>query len=187
MQRRPTPPNAGSNRPTVCDRLCDRLDRFTERVGRGAAWLILAMAAITFLVVVLRYGANWGSVAIQESVTYLHATVIATCIAYTLRHNDHMRVDIFYQRFSDRTRALIDIFGCVFFLIPVCVVVFAVSVGYAAHSWSILERSSEVGGLPFIFFLKSLIPLMAALLLVQAISHLLRHILRVRRRPPPQQ
>ena len=161
--------------------VCDRLDAFAQHTERVVAWLIPAMAAIMFLVVILRYTFELGNVAIQEVASYLHAAVIALCIASALHHNAHIRVDIFYRNYSERTRALVNIFGCLALLIPVCVLLLVVSPGYAWRSWSILEASAEAGGIPLVFILKTLIPTMAALLLVQAVSGLLRDILSIRR------
>lgn len=165
--------------------VCDRLDAFAHHTGRIVAWLIPAMAVIMFLVVMLRYTLELGNIAIQEVALYLHAAVVALCIASALRHNAHIRVDIFYRNFSERTRALINIFGCLALLIPVCVMLLVVSPGYVWRSWSILEASPEAGGIPLVFVLKTLIPVMAALLLVQALSGLLRDILSIRRHTPP--
>ena len=89
-----------------------------ERVGQLAAWLILVMVFITFLVVVLRYGFNFGRISLQESTTYLHAFVFMLAGAYTLKHNEHVRVDIFYQNMSSRNKAKVDFFGTLFLLLP---------------------------------------------------------------------
>lgn len=165
---------------------CDRLDRISDKIGHAVAWLIPAMAVVMFLVVILRYAFDVGAVAFQESVAYFHAAVIALCAAYTLRRNAHMRVDIFYRHFSARTRAAINVGGCLLFLIPVCVLLLVISPSYAARSWRILESSPEAGGIPLVFVLKTLIPVMAALLLAQAVSGLLRNIVYMMRTPRPQ-
>ena len=88
--------------------LVKALDTFTETTGRWLAWLALGMAAITAFVVLLRYGFNIGSIAAQESVTYMHGALFMLGAAYTLKQGGHVRVDIFYRRFGPRTQAWIN-------------------------------------------------------------------------------
>ena len=141
-----------------------------ERIGQITAWALLFMVAITFSVVVMRYGFNFGRIAIQESVTYLHAFVFMIASAYTLKHNEHVRVDIFYQDMTLKNKAKVDFFGSVFLLLPFTLFILWVSFGYVLKSWQLLEQSREAGGLPFVYILKTLIPIMAFLLFLQAIS-----------------
>jgi TRAP-type mannitol/chloroaromatic compound transport system permease small subunit len=157
--------------------LATRLDRVAEITGRSIAWLTLGMVLITFAVVLLRYGLQIGSIALQESVTYLHAIVFMLGAAYTLKHDSHVRVDIFYQKASQRTRAWTNLLGTLFLLFPTCVFIFFSSLDYVASSWSIHEGSREAGGLDGVFVLKTVIPLMALLLLLQGCSLALRSVL----------
>lgn len=150
------------------------IDAITGFTGRVLAWLTLLMMLILCLVVVLRYGFGVGSVALQEAVTYLHGTVFMLGAAYTLRRNGHVRVDIFYRRFSPRAQAWINALGGIVFLLPLCVYIFVVSCEFVAQSWSIREISSEPGGIPAVFLLKTLIPLMAVNLGLQALAEILR-------------
>ncbi|MEJ2114514.1 MAG: TRAP transporter small permease subunit [Gammaproteobacteria bacterium] len=150
--------------------LCDKIDALNERVGQFAAWLVLIMVFLTFLVVVLRYGFNFGRISLQETTTYLHAFVFMLAGAYTLKHNEHVRVDIFYQNISFRNQAKIDFFGTLFLLLPFAGFIIWISFDYVSNSWSLLEESREAGGLPLVYILKTLIPLMAVLLFLQAIS-----------------
>ena len=156
------------------DRVADRLDGFAELTGRAVSWLTLAMVLATLAVVILRYLFDIGSIALQESITYLHAVVFMLGAAYTLKHDAHVRVDIFYQQRSPRTRAWINLLGTLLLLLPVCLLIFLGSLGYVTSSWSILEGSREAGGLDGVFLLKSVIPLMAVLLLLQGGAHALR-------------
>lgn len=159
--------------------LAARLDRIAELTGRGIAWLTLGMVLVTFAVVVLRYGLQIGSIALQESVTYLHAIVFMLGAAYTLKHDGHVRVDIFYQKASPRTRAWTNLLGTLLLLFPTCIFIFAGSLDYVASSWSIQEGSREAGGLDGVFLLKTVIPLMALLLLLQGCSLLLHSVLAI--------
>ena len=147
-----------------------QINHLNEFVGRSIAWLVSAMVVITFLIVVMRYGFNFGTIAVQESVIYLHSIVFMLAIAYTYKHNAHVRVDIFYANFSERRKAWVDLLGTLLLLIPLCLYLIFASWDYASKSWLLLEGSREAGGLPLVFILKSLIPLMPILLLLQAIA-----------------
>ena len=163
-----------------------RLDAFAELTGRIVSWLTLAMVLVTLLVVILRYLFDIGSIALQESVTYLHAAVFMLAAAYTLKHDGHVRVDIFYQQRSPRVRAWINLVGTLLFLVPVCVFVIIISIDYVSLSWSIREGSRHAGGLDAVFLLKTVIPVMAGLLLLQGCSVALRSLLVIAGQPLPQ-
>ncbi len=157
--------------------LVQTIDAFTERSGNLLAWLALGMALVTTLVVVLRYGFDIGSIAAQESVVYMHGCLFMLGTSLTLKRDSHVRVDIFYRDFSKRARAWVNSLGTVIFLMPLCIFILFVSWGYVAESWTILEGSPEPGGLPLVFLLKSLLPLMAINLLLQGVAELLRNAL----------
>ena len=170
----------------LLETLADRLDSIAEFTGRAVSWLTLAMVLVTLAVVILRYLFDIGSIALQESVTYLHAVVFMLGAAYTLRHDEHVRVDIFYQQRTTRARAWINLVSTVLLLIPVCVFIFVSSLDYVTAAWSIREGSREAGGLDGVYLLKTIIPLMAALLLLQGCAVALRSLLQIRtdgRRP----
>lgn len=165
-------------------RLADKLDSLAEATGRIIAWLTLGMVLVTFGVVVLRYLFQSGSIALQESISYLHAAVFMLGAAYTLRHDGHVRVDIFYQKSSPRVRAWINLLGTVLLLFPVCGFIFATSLDYVAASWAIREGSREAGGLDAVFLLKTAIPVMAVLLMLQGCSMMLHSLLEIGGQPP---
>ena len=156
-------------------RLADLLDAVNDRVGRSIAWLALAMVLTTFVVVVLRYAFDGGSIALQESITYMHAVLFMLGAAYTLQRNGHVRVDIFYQRFSRRGRAWVDLLGTLILLLPVAVFILLSSWGYVLESWHIREGSREAGGIPFVYLLKTLLLLLPLLLTLQGVVWLLRN------------
>jgi TRAP-type mannitol/chloroaromatic compound transport system permease small subunit len=158
-------------------RLAGWLDLINDWVGRSIAWLALAMVLVTFLVVVLRYGFDAGSIALQESVTYMHATLFMLGAAYTLQLNGHVRVDIFYQRFSRRGRAWVDLLGTLVLLMPVSLYILTTSWDYVMVSWSLKEGSREAGGLPYVYALKTLLLAMPLLLLLQGSIWVLRNAL----------
>nr|WP_298249492.1 TRAP transporter small permease subunit [uncultured Halomonas sp.] len=159
------------------------LDTVTALIGRTTAWLVLVMMMVQFAIVVMRYAFGIHSIALQESVMYMHAMVFMLGAAWTLQHNGHVRVDIFYRQRSPRSRAGVDLFGTLFLLLPVSFYILLGSLGYAGSSWAILERSPD-GGIPGVFLLKSLIPVMATLLILQGIAQLIRQTLVRRGRLP---
>lgn len=157
--------------------LLDRLDRLSEWLGRSLSWLVLLMMLIQFLIVVLRYVFSINSIPMQESVMYLHATVFMLAAGYTLRHDGHVRVDIFYRAMTAKRKALVDLLGTLLLLAPVMLFVILVSLGYVGKSWRILEGSPDSGGIPGVFLLKTLIPLFAGLMLLQGLVEAWRNVL----------
>lgn len=156
------------------------LDALSVAVGRAVSWLTACMVALTFLIVALRYLFDTGFIWMQESVTWMHAAVFMLGAAYALRTGDHVRVDVFYRRLSSRQQGWIDLLGTVLFLFPLCGYVFFESLPYVQQSWEIRERSREASGLGGLYLLKSLIPLMAALLALQGVSDIARAARRIR-------
>ncbi|MFO1069813.1 MAG: TRAP transporter small permease subunit [Geminicoccaceae bacterium] len=165
-------------------RWVDGVDRLSDRIGRGMAWLSLATVALVFLSVVLRYLFNWGQIWLQETYTALHAAAFMLGAAYALRHDAHVRIDIFYRTASPRYRALVDLFGSLLLLLPMLAVLLWAGLPYVAKSVATLEGSREPGGLPGLFVLKALIPTFAALLLLQGSAEVGRAILRLKGRWP---
>ena len=92
--------------------------RVIAAIGKGAAWLVLAVVLVTFTIVSFRKGLNMGWVWLQESVMYLHAAVFMLAIAWTYQEDGHVRVDIFYREASPSRKALVDVLGTALFLIP---------------------------------------------------------------------
>lgn len=157
-------------------RTAANLDRFAEGVGHSVSWLALGLVLVTFAVVVLRYLFSFGSIAMQESILYLHASLFLLGSAYTLQQEGHVRVDIFYREFSPRKKALVDLAGAVFLLMPVCLFLLWISWDYVVSAWEVREGSRETGGLPLVYLLKTLIPLASILLIAQGISQILRSL-----------
>ncbi len=148
------------------------IDTTLGKLARLTSYILPAMMLITGLVVLLRYAFDSGSVFLQESVTYLHAMVFMLGIPYTMRVDEHVRVDIFYSRFSNIWRNRVNLCGHLLFLMPLCLTILVFSWQYTLNSWHILEGSSEVGGVPAVYLLKSLIPLNAILLFIQGLSEI---------------
>lgn len=155
------------------------LDHLARATGGLLGWFTLAMVLLQSAVVLLRYGLNGGSVALQDSVVYLHGAVFMLGLAYALYTGAHVRVDVFYRRMSPRRRAWVDAVGTLVFLLPLCAFIAIGSWHFAAASWAVRETSSSAGGLPGVFLLKSLIPLAAATLALQGLAELARALARL--------
>jgi len=150
------------------------IDSFTDLSGRLLAWLALAMALVTALIVVMRYGFSVNSIFAQESVVYMHGCLFMLGAAYALKTGAHVRVDIFYRNFSPRAQAWVNSLGGIVFLMPLCLFILFSSWNYVAESWAVRETSPEPGGIPAVFLLKTLIPLLAVNLFLQGLAETLR-------------
>ena len=135
------------------------------------------MVVVTCAVVTARYLFNFGSIGLQESVMYMHGAVFMLGIAFTLKEQGHVRVDVLYEKFPPRVKVCIDIAGHLLFLSPFSIFILWTSLEYVSFSWSLRESSGQPGGLPGVYLIKGLIPAMAFLLLLQGISEILKGFL----------
>ena len=163
--------------------LASQLENLVDWTGRGIAWLSLAMVLVMFSVVVLRFVFDLGWVWLQEIVNYLHAYIFMIGAAYTLRHDSHVRVDIFYRDMSPQRKAWVDLLGTVILLFPVCVFIFVSNWADVITAWGDLEGSQRTGGLPFAYILKSTLLMMPVLLLLQGIAIVVNSWLRINSSP----
>lgn len=157
-------------------RLGSWIDSFTAHSGRLVAWLSLALAGIVCALVVARYLFQTSIPAMQEAALYLHAGLFMLGAAFALQSDDHVRVDILYRHWSPRTRAWIDCIGTLVFLVPVCALLLVLSWGYVTASWAVRETSSDPGGLPWVYVLKTLLLIMPAMLLLQGIAEVIKRL-----------
>tara|TARA_A100001015_G_scaffold89151_1_gene99174 strand:+ start:172 stop:663 length:492 start_codon:yes stop_codon:yes gene_type:complete len=151
------------------------IDLFNEKIGILTSYLAIPLILITFFVAFMRYALDFGSIAIQEITIYLHALIFTVGASYTLKNNMHVRIDIFYNKFSDNLKKNINLFGTIFFLLPSCILIFITSFNYVISSIILLESSKEAGGLPILYILKSYILLMVLTLFLQAISEIIKN------------
>jgi len=172
-----------SNHPLI--RVSQFIDNLNEKIGVAVSWLTLTMVVVTFIVVVLRYLFNIGWIAMQESITYMHAMVFMLGAAYTLKHEGHVRVDILYRGMTSRAQAWTDLLGTLFLLLPVCGFIAYISREYIVASWHVMETSQEAGGLPTVYLLKSVILVMAVLMVLQGLSLVIRSLLHLMGYTPP--
>ena len=157
--------------------LAQTIDSVSRSVGNAVAFAAIAMALVTTTVVILRYGFGQGAIAAQESVLYLHGALFMLGAAPTLLTDKHVRVDVFYRNFTDRQKHWVNTIGHTVFTLPFCTLIVFGSWGYVSESWSIMESSPEPGGIPAVFLLKTLIPAMALLLALQAVSLIIQGLI----------
>ena len=168
---------SASRKHSLLNSIAASIDGLNEFLGRAVSWLSLLMVVVTFVIVVLRYAFDLGWIWLQESVVYMHAALFLVGAAYTLKHEGHVRVDIFYRKLGERARAWVDLGGVLLLLLPVCLFIFSVSWEYVMQSWALHEGSREAGGLDGVYLLKSLILLMAGLLVLQGVSQAIRSLI----------
>jgi TRAP-type mannitol/chloroaromatic compound transport system permease small subunit len=151
------------------------IDRLNEAVGRGVAWLVLAAVLVSAGNAIVRKLFNTSSNAFLEIQWYLFSAVFLLAAGHTLLRQEHVRIDVLTARLSERSRAWIDIFGIVFFLMPLVIVVIGLSWPLAARAYASAEMSSNAGGLirwPVLM----LLPLGFALLGAQGVSELIKRV-----------
>lgn len=155
-------------------RLITILDGLAELLGRFASVFAPLMLLVTCYIVVTRYLLNTGSVAVQDLVTYCNALIFTLGAGYTLKHDAHVRVDVFYSSASPRRKALVNLLGSLLLLLPVMGFLLWACWAYVASAWAIREGSPDTGGLPYVYLLKTLILVMGAVLLSQGLAEALR-------------
>lgn len=155
---------------TFLKTLCRWIDTLNEWVGRGVAWSTFIVVMVVFTDVVMRYAFKISFVFVQELEWHLFAFIFLMGAGATLLKDGHVRVDIIYQRLSDKSRAWINFIGVLFFLIPGCYLIIVTSSKFVYNAWSVMEGSPDPGGIPYRYILKACIPAGFILILLQGIS-----------------
>lgn len=156
------------------------IDLVNELCGKLTYWLVLVMIAVGVWNVIGRYlgkiiGQNLTSNSLIEMQWYLFDVIFFLGAAYTLKHNEHVRVDLFYKNLDPQKKAIINIIGILCFLMPFCGVIIYFSWGYVLNSWEIYEVSPDEGGLPR-YPIKTMIIISPIFLIIQGISELIKNI-----------
>jgi TRAP-type mannitol/chloroaromatic compound transport system permease small subunit len=146
--------------------------------GKIVSWLVLALVVLVSYDVSMRYLFSSGSIALQEMEWHLFSFIFLIGAAYTLKHDDHVRLDLLYQsRFmNDYRRAWINLFGSIFLLIPFCVLIIYCAWPFVSLSYISTESSPDPGGLPYRWLLKAVIPAAFVLLLLQGFGDALKNL-----------
>jgi TRAP-type mannitol/chloroaromatic compound transport system permease small subunit len=161
----------------LLSKIAQWINQLNYRMGQMISWLTLILVALVNIVVLSRYLLGIGSIAVQESVTYVHAVIFMLGLAFTLQRGGHVRVDIFYRDFSARRKAIVDLIGTVIFLLPFCGLILFGSWDYVMASWSIKESSSETGGIAAVYLLKTLMLFMPITLALQGLAQIIDSVL----------
>jgi TRAP-type mannitol/chloroaromatic compound transport system permease small subunit len=156
-------------------KLSRRIDALTERVGQAALWLVLVVVLVSALNAVMRYTIDYSSNAFLEIQWYLFGLIFLSCGGYTFLRNEHVRIDLVSGHFSKRGQTWIDIFGIVFFLMPMAVAIMVLSWPVFIHAIESSEMSNSAGGL-IVWPARLMIPAGFFLLIVQAISELIKRV-----------
>ena len=159
------------------------IDALNERVGRLVTWLVLAAVAVSSINAVVRKVFDMSSNAYLEAQWYMFSAVFLLCAAWTLLRNEHIRIDVVAGRFSRRTQTWIDVFGTLFFLLPMVLLVLYESVPWAWRAVVSGEVSPSAGGL-ILWPAKILVPIGFVLLLLQGLSELIKRIAFLRGQGP---
>ena len=165
-------------------RVINLIDRLNYRVGRTVMWLAVITALVQFTTVIMRYVFAVGFIPMQETIWYLHSILFMTGAGFALLQDGHVRVDILYRPARPKTKAVIDMLGALFLLLPVCIAMFWLSFSYVTNSWVIGEGSTEVSGLPLIFVLKTFIWVFAILVGLQGVALAMRAFLAIKNDDP---
>lgn len=160
------------------------VDALNEVVGTLVSWLTALMVIVQFVVVIMRYGFGMGSIMFQESIVYMYAIVFLAAAGFALKHDAHVRIDIFYRGATTRTKAWVNLIGALAFAFPFCILIWVKSFPLVAGSWRVFERSMNPSGIPFVYVLKTFILVFAGLLFLQSLVLAYRSILTLSGRDP---
>ena len=156
-------------------RIVAAIDAFSEKSGQVLAILPLALVLVQFAVVLMVYVFASGSIQLQESLQYINAVMFLGGAGYTAVRGEHVRVDIFYSKFSERGKAIVNLLGTLLLLVPFLILFWVSAVPFVLDSWAIGETSVEASGLPYVYILKTTLLLFALTLSLHALADLMRN------------
>ncbi|WP_258238280.1 TRAP transporter small permease subunit [Arcobacter sp. CECT 8983] len=151
-------------------------NKFADFIGMITALAMVLMILNVFYDVIMRYFFNTGSIAMQEMEWHLFSVIILLGVAYTLKEDGHVRVDLVYDKFSPKRKAMINMVGAVLFILPIALLVGISSITNAHEAYLSMEQSGDPGGLPYRWIVKSLIPLSFLLLTITTIGFFIRNL-----------
>ncbi len=164
-------------------RIIHIIDTINEQLGKAASWCSLFLVLLVCVDVILRYFFQWSQVWMMEIELYLFAIIFLLGGAYAFQKDQHVRVDVFYSNMPDRNKAIVNLIGGLFFLIPWTIIMIYIGQRYFIKSWNIAESSSQPGGLPALYIKKGLLVLAFFFLTLQGISSVLKSIRTLQNRP----
>ncbi len=159
------------------DALVRAIDGLSTWVGSAASWLYPVLVAVMTVNVALRYGLGRGFIELEELQWHLYAAAFLLGFAYTYAADEHVRVDLVHARLRPRTKAWVELFGCLFLLLPFAAIVSVSAFDFFAQSWQLGERSPMPSGLPSRWVIKGVLFVALCLLTLQAAGTALRQVL----------
>lgn len=156
------------------------INRFSDLMGKITAVLFILLLLNVFYDVIMRYLFNDVSIGMQELEWHLYAAIFMLAIPYALRHDGHVRVDLFYERMSTRTKAWLDLFGTLVLLIPFSILIIWFGIDFAYESFKLGEGSGDPGGLPYRWIIKAVIPFAFIAILISGIGMILKSVNTIR-------
>lgn len=160
--------------------LARTIDSVNEAIGKVVSWAALGLVLVQFGIVMMNFLYAEGVIAVQESLTYMHSLLFLGAAGYTLLHNGHVRVDIFYSKMEEKKKAYVNLIGSFVILFPVLTFIGIYAWPFVMQSWEILEGSVETSGLHIVYILKSMILLFVFSTFIQGIAISLHSILVIR-------
>ncbi|MCB0655778.1 MAG: TRAP transporter small permease subunit [Saprospiraceae bacterium] len=157
-----------------------KLNLVNEWVGKSISWVSTLLVLLIFIEVIVRKLFSLDKIWVSELSWHLFAAMFLFSAGYTLRADQHVRVDVFYQNLTARKQAWINLIGSVLLLIPWCLIIIYTSFQYAMNSWLIGEKSPDPGGLPARYLIKFTITAGFLLLLYQAVILILQSLRTIR-------
>jgi len=152
------------------------IDRFSDVTGWIAAAMMLLMLVNVFYDAIMRYFFRTGSIALQEMEWHIFAVVFLFGISYALKEEGHVRVDVLYDGFNPKFKAIVNIAGTLIFLIPLSVLIVEGSVWFVHEAYTMGEISGDPGGLTHRYLIKAVIPVAFVFLIISAVGFLIRNI-----------
>ncbi len=155
------------------------IERVIQKVGSFCSWLSFALVILITLDVFLRYIFNFSSASLYELEWHFFAIIFLLGSSITLQNDQHVRVDVFYNKLSNKKKEIVNLTGNIFFLLPFSIVIFYTSLPFVEDSLKILESSPDPGGLPYRFIIKLVIPLSFLLLALQGTINIIKNIKKI--------
>jgi len=153
--------------------ITDVIDRLTEELGQWLKWLVLFSSGISAFNALMRYSIHYSSNAWLEIQWYMFGAMFLLAAGYALKHEEHVRVDIFFSQMTPRQQAWLDVFGGIFFLMPMALIIAWMSSPMVVNSFRIWEHSSDPGGL-LRWPIKIVIPIGFILLAIQGVAEIIK-------------
>ena len=165
---------------SAAEKLAAGIDVFVDLVGRATSWLALGIALVMGANVLLRYAFSYGFIWAQELEWHIFVPICLFGMSYALLHGEHVRVDVVYQYFTERSKHRVEVITSLISM-AFCVIVIWLSIPYVYQSWSIGEGTANPGGIEYRYVVKSLIPIGFAVLFLQSLSEAIKSTIAMRR------